>query len=71
MAISHAQTILNWQENLFGEDMPPEWMWPFNEELEKHFDEVEKRRKRKYGEDEEEESGPMVQNELSRHMREG
>lgn len=37
--------MLQWQENLRDEEMPPQWMWPFDEELADHFEEVFKDRK--------------------------
>lgn len=43
-AIQHAQTVVNWQENLLEEDTPPEWMWPLDFELEAWFDDVKRRR---------------------------
>lgn len=48
-AITHAQTVISWQENLLNDEMPPEWMWPFDEELEGWFDEVERKRNERYG----------------------
>lgn len=38
--ISHTTKILDWHENLMEKDVPPEWMWPFDKELEKHFEKV-------------------------------
>jgi len=47
--VSHAYRILHWQENLVGDEMPPEWMWPLSDELEDWFADVEVKRKAKYG----------------------
>lgn len=47
-AIEHAQGVLGWQKNLSKEEMPPRWMWPFTDELELWFEEVEANRERKY-----------------------
>lgn len=67
MAITHAQLILSWQENLLTEDMPPEWMWPISEALNDHFDAVKKRHEEKYGTgDKDDDEGDMQQNELTR-----
>jgi hypothetical protein len=68
MAISHAQTILGWQENLMSEDMPPEWMWPLGEELNDWFDAVKARQDERFGRnsDEKEDAPDMAQNELTR-----
>lgn len=41
LAINHALTIVNWQKNLQSDDMPPSWMWAFDEELVDWFDAVE------------------------------
>lgn len=46
--MSHAFTVLAWQENLASDEMPPEWMWALDEELEEWFEEVEAVRKDKY-----------------------
>ncbi len=42
--ISHSQMILQWQENLLSEEMPPAWMWPFDDEIEGWFREVNRAR---------------------------
>ena len=47
-ALSHALRILSWQENLVEEEIPPEWMWSFEDELEIWFEEVDRARKDKY-----------------------
>ena len=39
-AIQHASMILSWYENLPEREMPPEWTWPFPDELEEHFVEI-------------------------------
>jgi hypothetical protein len=72
MAISHAQTILSWQDNLLSEDMPPEWMWPLSDELEGWFEDVKKRQEERYGSHGREpvEDAPgMAQNELTKGKR--
>lgn len=50
--------------------MPPAWMWPFEEELEAWFEEVERKREARYGGGDDGSSdasdGPMLHNELSR-----
>lgn len=70
LAISHAQTILGWQENLTKEDMPPEWMWPLTDELEEWFDEVSRRMEERYGTGDYRDDAPdMEQNELTAHMK--
>jgi hypothetical protein len=72
MAIEHAHRILDWQQNLQLEEIPPVWMWPFEEELEIWFDEVEEKRKDKYGGgggDSSDESVPMMSNELAKDRK--
>lgn len=67
MAIEHAQRILHWQENLPQEEMPPQWMWVVDEELEEWFEEVDRKRKERFGTpDSSDESVPMTKNEMSR-----
>ncbi len=61
---------MGWQENLFGEDMPPEWMWALPDSLEDWFAEVERRREQKYGTSkDEDESSLMMSNELADEKR--
>ena len=70
MAVAHAHTVLHWQENLFDEDMPPEWMWPLVDELDDHFAAVMARRKERYGDGNDSDDAPeMAQNELTKGMR--
>lgn len=47
--------------------MPPEWMWPLSDDLDEWFQEVERKRKAKYGgrDDSIEEPDDIAQNELS------
>lgn len=42
MALSHADQVVSWQqnENITSEEMPPQWMWPFPEELDVWFQQV-------------------------------
>lgn len=73
MAIEHASHICDWQENLQEDEIPPEWMWPFSEELEVHFEEVDRKRKEKYGLDDDDKAGNgdmgMLDNEFARGRR--
>lgn len=71
MAIEHANRILDWQENLLEDEMPPEWMWHLDHELEPWFDEVERKREERYGarDDDRDERVPMMDNELARGRR--
>lgn len=49
MAIQHAHQVLDWNENLLEDEMPPEWMWPLDHELVPWFDDVKRKREEKYG----------------------
>lgn len=72
MAIQHAMTVLQWRENLVSEEMPPEWMWIFDNELEIHFQEVDRARKAKYGISDDEDyeyEEPSVGNELVKGLK--
>lgn len=65
MAVSHALTVLRWQENLFDGEIPPEWMWPLDDQLEEWFEAVTRARKEKAGVDDDLEDAPdMMQNSL-------
>ena len=63
-AIQHANKLLDWFENLTEDDTPPEWMWRFDDELVKWFDEVKERRKSGYEPDDRTEV-PLMGNELA------
>ncbi len=53
-----------------GDEMPPEWMWPLSDDLDEWFQDVERKRKVKYGgTDSIEEPDDMAQNELSARRR--
>jgi hypothetical protein len=47
-AIQHAQQIMNWQENLPKDEMPPRWLWRSDAGLAEWFEEVDRRRESKY-----------------------
>lgn len=70
MAVQHALHVLHWQENLSTDEMPPEWMWPFNDALDEWFDEVDARRRdRVGGRDTYEDAPDMMSNELARERK--
>lgn len=72
VAIQHAYRVLSWQENLTEDEMPPVYMWPFEEALELHFERVDRARKDKYGSgsgDEDDGGTPMMSNELAEKVR--
>lgn len=61
-AIQRATQILWWQDNLQEKWMPPEWMWPLDEELVEHFEWVKEQRQNDapgaYDNDDEEDQRP-------------
>lgn len=70
MAIAHAHRVLDWQENLPSDEVPPSWMWPFEDELEIWFDQVEEKREDKYGRKSGgDETVPLMSNELAKGRR--
>lgn len=71
-AVSQAHRICDWQENLTREEMPPVWMWPFEDELKAWFDRVEADRKDRYGGGGSRDTeAPMMSNELARDRGRG
>ena len=40
LAIQHASSILNWNENLPEKEVPPRYLWPFPDEIDAWFGEV-------------------------------
>lgn len=67
--------VLAWQENLVKDEIPPEWMWSLDDELEKWFDDVEEARRDRYesrrngGRSRDQEAPQMMVNELARGRR--
>jgi len=61
--MQHALRVLNWQENLTKEEMPPEWMWPLDAEIVDHFEWVERERKERYGIDDDDDDSEMERND--------
>lgn len=55
------------------DEMPPRWMWPFDDELEVHWANVDQRRKERFGNNSDDDSGGggkgMVRNELVKPRR--
>lgn len=68
-AVNHALRILEWQENLSEDEMPPEWMWPIEDALTSWFEKVKEDREKKYGSKSTssgDESAAMMQNEYAK-----
>lgn len=70
-AVDHANRICDWQENLPKDEMPPEWMWPFEEELVAWFESVNEAREaeRSSSSPNGDTSVPMMQNEMAEGRR--
>jgi hypothetical protein len=70
-AISHALKILSWHENLPSDEIPPEWMWSLDHEIEDWFIQVEYLREQKFNGGGEESYDPAVldTNEYAARMR--
>lgn len=68
-AIQHANKVLDWAENLEADEMPPEWMWPWEEELDSWFETVKQKREERFSggsTSSDDSGGPMLQNEYAR-----
>jgi hypothetical protein len=50
--------------------MPPEWMWPFPKELDRHFAWVDHKRRERFGNDDEDDDR-TVNNDLEKDFRRG
>jgi hypothetical protein len=61
----HADYILRLQDDLESGEMPPEWMWPLNWEMDKWLEKIIKDRKAKYGGDDEDPDDDWDENELA------
>jgi hypothetical protein len=72
-SIAHALKVLSWYENLPKHEIPPEWMWHLDHELEDWWQEVEYLREQKYsnGGSADDEPVVMERNEYAARMREG
>lgn len=66
-ALDQAFKILSWYENLSADEIPPQWMWTLDHELEDWFFEVDLHRQGKFtdGEDNRDQVD-MMSNEFSR-----
>lgn len=72
-AVEHASAIIHWQENLTQDEMPPEWMWSVDHELQIWFERVQDDRDERYGGPRraDRDEVPMMSNELAKEMRRG
>ncbi len=57
-ALSTGLRILTWHENLEREEVPPRRMWLNGEQLNEWFEEVDRKRKEKYGIDRDPDEDP-------------
>lgn len=67
-ALEHSFKILSWYENLGIDELPPQWMWHLDWELETWFEQVDAQRKNPRASDDREEV-PMMSNEHAAHLR--
>lgn len=67
--ISHANKVLDWHENLSSDDIPPEWMWPFDDLLEEWFEDVKASHKAGSSEVDNRTVVPMMSNDLAKDRR--
>lgn len=67
-AIEQAHRILDWQENLTEDEMPPEWMWHVDDEVGPFLEEVFRVRREKMGGDS---GGREVADMMSNELAEG
>lgn len=65
VAIEHAHTVLDWQENLTQDEMPPQWMWHLDEEVGPFLEEVFRDRRESMGGNGNE-TADMMSNDLSK-----
>jgi hypothetical protein len=71
-AIEHAQKVFAWYETLPEEEIPPNWMWPLDHEVETWFLEVKRARETRSNMapgDSDEESGELMENEFAARFR--
>lgn len=63
--------MLDWQETLTTDEMPPEWMWPIDEAIVEWMDRIREERLERAGKDPEDdrEQVPMMGNELAAGRR--
>ena len=71
--VEHSFKVLDWYENLLTEEVPPQWMWTVEHELELWFERVERDREAKYGGggsgSDDDDMGQMMRNELADEIR--
>lgn len=68
-AISHADKILDWHENLMEKDIPPEYMWPFDDALTEWFEDIKAAHESGGDQPDDRTVVPLVSNELAEGRR--
>ncbi len=68
-AVQHAFKILDWHEHLPKEEIPPEWMWSVDHELELWFERVEREREANRPGGGGDTTAEMMTNELADEIR--
>lgn len=68
-ALEQAGKIVNWYENLPSEEVPPEWMWPLDWELDDWFLEIKTLKDNNSADPLNREIVEMEENEYAARMR--
>ena len=68
-AVQHAERIISWQENLIEEEMPPVWMWPFEDRLSVWFEQVKAKRESGVSNSDSSDDSSMLTNEFAERFR--
>ena len=69
IALNHALIVMGWYEHLAEGEIPPQWMWPFDDALEEWMDGVKADRKSQYSTDASDTEANMDSNDLASRFR--
>lgn len=66
VAFAHAAQVIRWEQTLDKGEMPPEWMWPFPDDLNLWFEDVQAARDERASPNSDAgDDGDMVENDLA------
>ena len=65
IAVDQAHRVMSWMENLPSKEIPPEWMWPFENRLKEWFEAVQNTRGNGGGSSSDSSGDGMIQNEYA------
>lgn len=68
-AVQHAYRVLSWMENYTEDEMPPAWMWEFDDLLDDHFERVRDDRGLGLNDKGKDDDVEVTQNELTAGLR--